>query len=240
MDNEEEFNLDSYGIQDFNVDELPTSSFNLVLGKRRSGKTVIVEYLIKQMIERKMLDIVLLFSPTDSGFDMIDRGSRFKTIEPLHQLLSNMKLINEYNKGQKKKDTIKIKVCCIIDDFAVELKSKKMNILETLAVNGRHSAYDPLSLHFMILCQSLTKVPRVVRLNTDNIFLNSIASCTELNMVLDENMYLIDGSLRGKRNGRQLYNHLVMSEDYQFIVVENHRQNIKEYKDYIKKYKAIL
>ncbi len=106
----EDFNLDDYNIEDFDVDDVPNSSVIICLGKRRSGKTVIVEYLVKQMIEKKMLDIVLLFSPTDSGFDFIDKNSRFKTIEPIHKLVNNMKLINEYNKTKKKKDLIKIRV----------------------------------------------------------------------------------------------------------------------------------
>ena len=38
-------------IKNFDVEELPNSSFNIFLGKRRSGKSVLCEYLIKQMID---------------------------------------------------------------------------------------------------------------------------------------------------------------------------------------------
>ena len=126
----------------------------------------------------------------------------------------------------------------VIDDMAIKLKSKQFNILENLAVNGRHFAYAPLSLHFCILSQSLTKIPRVVRLNSDMIFLNAIASSQEKEMVMDENFYLISSDIRGKRTGRKLYEKLVQEKDYQFIVIENYKQNIKNYKDYIKKYRA--
>lgn len=228
-----------HDIPNFSIDEMPSSSFNLFLGKRRSGKSVLCEYMIKQMIDSKLLDMVFLFSPTNAGFKIIkDPNSRFETIEPLHDILENYKKINNYNKVVDKKDKVRIRTAIIIDDMAVELKSKSMNILEDLAVRGRHYSLPPLSLHFFILCQSLTKVPRVVRLNTDTIFFNAIASMRELEMILDENMYIVSSSREGKREGRTLYENLVKEKDYQFIGVLNYKQNVKDYGDYLRTYIA--
>lgn len=233
--------MEATDIESFNVDMLPTSSFNLVCAKRRSGKSVIVEYMIKEMVKAKMLDLVFLFSPTDAGFDIIDKGSRYKSIDMLMNIIDNYRGLNEYNKTKKRKtDKIVLRTAIIIDDFAVELKSKNFNILETLAVLGRHLSYSPLSLHFFILSQSLTKIPRVVRLNSDIIMFNAIASAVELDLLLMENFYLIDGSRDGRKQGRKLYNDLVVQEDYLFVVVDNSKQNVKAYKDYIYKYKAII
>ena len=223
----------------FSIDEMPSSSFNLFLGKRRSGKSVLCEYMIKQMIDAKLIDMVFLFSPTNAGFKIIkDPNCRFETIEPLHDILDNYKKINNYNKIVNKGDKVRIRTAIIIDDMAVELKSKSMNVLEDLAVRGRHYSYDPLSLHFFILCQSLTKVPRVCRLNCDCIFFNAIASMRELEMILDENMYVISSSREGKREGRTLYEELVKEKDYQFIGVLNYKQNCKCYADYLRRYVA--
>lgn len=223
----------------FNVEDLPSSSFNIFLGKRRSGKSVLCEYMIQEMIDNKMLDMVFLFSKTDAGFKIIgDKNNRFDNIEPLHDLIDNYRKINEYNKVVSKRKKIVIRTAVIIDDFSIELKSKTMNILEDLAVRGRHLSYDPLSLHFFILCQSLTKVPRVVRLNSDTIFLNAIASMIELSMILDENFFILSSSREGKREGRQLYEDLVKKEDFNFIGILNYKQNIKEYADYLRTYKA--
>jgi hypothetical protein len=227
-------------IKKFDVSELPNSSFNLFLGKRRSGKSVLCEYMINEMIKNKMLDLVFLFSKTDAGFDMIDKTCRFSDIEILHKIIGNMRHINEYNKDAKKSKQIKMRTMIVVDDMAVDLKKKSFNILEELAVNGRHLAYVPCSLHFCILSQSLTKIPRVVRLNSDIMFFNNISSSVELNLLLDENFYLIDGSISGKREGRKLYNNLVTSEDFVFVVIENHKQNVKEYVDYVKTYRAII
>jgi len=195
--------------------------------------------MIQEMIDNKMLDMVFLFSKTDAGFKIIgDKNNRFDNIEPLHDLIDNYRKINEYNKVVSKRKKIVIRTAVIIDDMAVDLKSKSFNILESLAVNGRHISYDPLSLHFFILCQSLTKIPRVVRLNCDCIFFNAIASMMELNMILDENFYIISSSREGKKEGRQLYEDLVKKEDFNFIGVMNYKQNCCCYADYLRTYKA--
>jgi len=226
-------------IPQFNIDELPESSYNLFLGKRRSGKSVLCEYMIQEMIDAKLIDMVFLFSKTNAGFKLIkDKECRFDSIDKLHDLLENYKMINNYNKVVGKRDQVKIRTAIIIDDFSVEMKNKSMNILEDLAVRGRHISYSPLCLHFFILCQSLTKVPRTCRLNCDTIFFNAIASMRELEMILDENMYCISTSREGKREGRTLYENLVKEKDYQFIGILNYKQNIKEYSCYIRTYTA--
>lgn len=227
-------------IQDFNVNDIPSSSFNLFLGKRRSGKSVLCEYMLSQMIENKMLDQIFLFSPTSAGFNIIpDNESRFKTIEPLFDIIENYKKMNEYNKiVEKKSDKIKLRTAIILDDFAINLKSKGFNILETLAVLGRHYSYEPLCLHFFILSQSLTKVPRVVRLNLDMLFFNAIASMKELELILDESFYVISSSRDAKREGRALYEDLIKGKDFQFITILNYKQNCRCYGDYIKTYVA--
>ena len=49
----------------------------------------------------------------------------------------------------------------------------------------------------------------------------------------------LDGSLAGRRQGRELYNQLATSDDYIFIVIENFREGkVKQYSDYIKTTKA--
>lgn len=226
-------------IKEFNIEDIPDSSYNIFLGKRRSGKSVLCEYMIKQMIDAKLLDMVFLFSKTDAGFKIIkDKECRFENIDKLHDLLENYKMINNYNKIVGKRDKIKIRTAIIIDDMSIELKSKSMNVLEDLAVRGRHLSYSPLSLHFFILCQSLTKIPRVCRLNCDMIFFNAIASMRELEMILDENMYIVSTSREGKREGRTLYEDLVKEKDFQFICILNYKQNIKTYNDYLRTYTA--
>lgn len=227
-------------IEKFKMDDIPTSSFNLVLGKRRSGKSYLVEDLIQKMVKEKMLDAVFLFSGTDAGFEFVEPDFRFigDDMEPLNQLVENMKWLNEYNKVAPKKSKIRIRVAVILDDHAVRLKSKEFNILEELSVNGRHCAYEPMALHVFTLCQSLTKIPRVVRLNSDLIIFNSIASLREKECIMDENLYLIESSLEGKRRARKLYDDVMVKEPFIFMVVLNCKQNVVKYSDYIRTYVA--
>jgi hypothetical protein len=225
-------------IKHLNIEEIPNSSFNIVLGKRRSGKSYMVEDIAKKMVDSGDIQCVFLFSGTGAGFDFIDRESRFTDAEPLNNIVNNYKRINDYNKVAPKRDQIKARSLVIIDDMAPALKSKQFNILEELAVNGRHFAYQPCCLHFMILCQSLTKIPRVVRLNADNIFMNSIASSAERDMIMDENMYQLASDAKGKREAKQLYHDIVSSAPFVFLCIECHRQNVTKYADYLKKYVA--
>jgi hypothetical protein len=232
-------NMQHTDIQKFDINDLPNSSFNLVLGKRRSGKSYMVESLIKRLVSAGKIHQVFLFSGTDAGFDFIGRENRFRDPQVLNNIVANYTRINDYNKIAPKRDQISARSCVIIDDLAPALKSREYNILETIAVNGRHIAYEPCCLHFFVLCQSLTKIPRVVRLNADCIWLNSIASSAERDMVMDENMYQLASDAAGKRAAKQLYHDVVASEPFVFLCIESHRQNVTEYSDYLKKYKAL-
>ena len=78
----------------------------------------------------------------------------------------------------------------------------------------------------------------MVRMNCDMIFFNAIASMRERENMFDENMYMVDSSVKGKCQARALYDKLVCGEDFCFICCLNHSQNVKEYKDYLRTYVA--
>jgi len=224
----------------FNIEDLPNSSFNILLAKRRSGKSYLTEYIIEEMKKNNQLDCCFLFSGTGAGFERIcDENCRFNDIEMLDTILKNYQTMNNYNKIQEKqKLKFRIRTAIILDDLAIDLKSKRFNIIERLAVNGRHLAYSPLSLHFFILSQSLTKIPRVVRLNCDCMILNQVSSSNELKLVADENLYITSHDLESKRLAMRYYESIV-NEPYSFCVVELFRNNIANLGDYLKKIKAI-
>jgi len=223
----------------FNINDLPNSSFNILLAKRRSGKSYLTEYMIEEMKRNNMIDCCFLFSGTGAGFERVcPPHCRFDNIDELDIILENYKTMNEYNKIQpKEKLKFRIRTAIILDDLAIDLKSKKFNIIERLAVNGRHYAYGPLSLHFFVLSQSLTKIPRVVRLNCDCMIMNQVSSSNELKLVADENLYITSHDLESKRDAMRYYEDIVM-EPYCFCVIELFRNNIKNLPDYIKKIKA--
>jgi len=225
-------------IERLKPETIPNSSFSVVLAKRRGGKSTLVSDLVNKLYDKDKLDCVILFSGTDADFPMIDKQYRFNDIEKLSEIVDRYKIMNEYNKIADPPNKFKIRTMIILDDLLLKLKSKDFKIIQDLAVNGRHSAYKPLCLHIVVLAQNLTSIPRLVRNNTDMIFFNNISSMKELELILDENLYLLDSSREGKKDARKLYNDLITSEDFLFIVIENYKQNVKKYKDYIKKYVA--
>ena len=225
-------------IKYFKPIDMVNSSYSIILGSRRSGKSYLTEDLIKKLHKKNKLDCAILFSATNAGFECICPECRFNDIEKLHEIIDNYKVLNEYNKIVNPENKFRLKTMIILDDLVLQLKGKDFKIIEELAVLGRHHSYAPLSLHIVILAQNLTSIPRIVRNNSDYIFFNNISSERERQIVFDENLYNIDGSITGKRNARDLYNTLVKSKDYLFVVIENHRQNIKEYADYLKIYVA--
>tara|TARA_R100001086_G_scaffold221746_1_gene139081 strand:+ start:108 stop:770 length:663 start_codon:yes stop_codon:yes gene_type:complete len=217
-------------IKEYNLEDLPTSSFNIVIAKRRGGKSYLVSYIIDELRKQNKVDMVFLFSPTDAGFNQIHKDFRFSTIDVLENIVENFRLMNEYNKVVNKPKQIKLRAVIILDDLAVDLK--KMDILDRMATNGRHYAYEPLSLSFFILSQSLMKLSRTTRLNTDTIIHNLIASTKELQHILDENYYL------DQKEGKQIYYDTLKDNDFGFILIANYKQNIKNFSDYIFSIKA--
>jgi len=229
-------------IDSLDITELPRSWIGLACCRRRGGKTTITEYLIKELYNVQRVNFCFLFSKTDAGFDFIPREDRFKDLEMLTTIVENYKMMNQYNDCCPKSKQIKLNSIIIIDDFAQDLKDKCNKIIVDLAVNGRHIAKfgENFSLSIMILSQALTCYPRVVRLNSDFIMFNALSSIVETEMILAENFYILGSSRKDKQKGRELYHKLVGYQDFGFVCIQNWKQNIKEYNDYIKVYKAII
>lgn len=223
-------------ITSLTVKDLVPSGFYIVCSKRRAGKTVLVASLIREMIKAKMVNILFLFSPTDSGFEMIPKENRFKTMEKLDLILKNFEYFNEFNKLQTNKNGyVSIKCTIVIDDMAVELK--KHHILEKIAMNGRHLAkYGDMDLTFFILSQSLTKISRTCRLQADIMFIAQQSSLKEKMMIFDEYLYLLSSNMEEKRYANKLYDALMVKEPFIFLAILNYKQNVTKYSDYLKYY----
>ena len=231
---------DFESIQPLDIGGICSSSFNIFLGRRRSGKSVLCEYIVKQMYEKGLIDGVVLFSKTNAGFEFIESEMRFTEIDKLHEIMNKYKAMNEFNRVAGKRDQFKLRTVVIIDDMAADLKSKGFDMLPELATNGRHLSRPPLALHFMVLSQSLTAIPRIVRLNADQIFFNALASAREVELVCDECMYLCATTIEERKRARELYKDIVSSEPFVFICVEVYRQNVKTFADYLKKVVAVI
>ncbi len=226
-------------IQYFNPKDFVGSHFSIVCAKRRGGKSTIIGDLINKQFENESIDCAILFTGTDADFPMIDKKFRFGAdqIDKLDEIVERYEVMNEFNKIADPPNRFTVKTVVILDDLALQLKSKDFaEKLSNLSVRGRHYSYKPLSLSFFIITQKICCLPTVCRCNADYIIFNNISSMTELDTVMNENFFLLSSSREGKKKARNLYNGLVTSEPFLFIVCENFRSNIREYKDYIKKY----
>ena len=228
-------------IEKFEPKDLVNSHFSICVAKRRSGKSVLVEDFIKKQFDSDALDVAILFTGTGAGFPMIKKQHRFNAdqIDKLDDIVNNYQVMNDFNKISDQKDKFKIRTLVVLDDLALQYKSKIFSEkLCDIAVRGRHYSYKPLSLSFIVITQKICMIPCVCRTNADYIMFNNIASMRELEVVLDENFFLLDSSRDGKKKARNIYNELVTSQEYLFIICENYRSNIKSYRDYVKSYVA--
>jgi hypothetical protein len=60
--------LQEEDISYFNPKDLVNSHFSIIVARRRSGKSVLVEDLINKQFESGKLDSVILFTGTGAGF----------------------------------------------------------------------------------------------------------------------------------------------------------------------------
>lgn len=234
--------------ESFNYTTMPKSFFLVCLGQRRSGKSYAINFLLQKLAKDKdrKPDAIFLISRTLNtdvpAFEGIPPAFRFPNMDVLENyIIPKQQEVRDFNRKNKHKkffQPIKSNVIVVIDDFAVD-NMLKSRTLEELAKNGRHYSGQHGSLSVIILSQSLTAIGRQIRLNLDYLMFNSLSSYHEANMIMDENgFFSLDTTRKGKERGRALYHDLVSMKDFRFIVIENYKQNKKDYPDYIKFYDA--
>ena len=83
-------------IIDFDINDLPNSSMNLVISKRRSGKSYLVEHIIEDMKRKNLIDVCILFSGTNAGFERVcsDPECRFTSLDKLVGIVENYRKSN--------------------------------------------------------------------------------------------------------------------------------------------------
>ena len=166
-------------IKNFKPSDFVGSFVALVAAKRRGGKSTIIGEFINKLFEEDKLDIAILFSGTGADFDMIKKPFRYgeDEIDKLDDIIDNYSVMNEYNKIADPPNRFKLKTVVILDDLALQYKSKEFaEKLSNLSVRGRHYSYKPLSLSFFIITQKICCLPTVCRCNADYIMFNNISS----------------------------------------------------------------
>ena len=229
-------------ITGFDPHSLPNNFMALLVASRRSGKSVLTEYLLKELQKQKRFTHVFLVSPSDAGFKPdIPKKYRSKDVKAIRWIMNKQIEVADYNRKQEKAKTrVKQRICIVCDDAGHLDELHKNQDLKELAMVGRHIGHptsdpqDGNGISVFVLTQSLTAVSPKVRRNMDIVFINNIASAKELDTCCDEAGFYSNAGARNKHEARDMFHELVRGEPYRFLAIENHIANKNHIADYVR------
>jgi hypothetical protein len=211
-------------------------SLTLCIGRSGSGKSnVIANMLTKKEFMKDFFDEIYLFSPTAKSDDLVEhlKLKDENIIENLNEeAVNKLNEIVDTNTEKIKNDGISktsknSKILIICDDCISERVFIKSNILSRLATAGRHALISTI-----ICSQSYTKVPRVIRLQSQGLIIFP-SSNDEIELLCED---LCPAGM-SKKNFLELIK-FATDERYSFLFVNHHSKNPKE--KFRKKFSEII
>jgi hypothetical protein len=234
------------GVQRFEAFEpssLPPSAVVLCVAARRSGKSVLINWILQKLQNEKRFTHVFLISASGASFKGIPKRFRGKSLAGLNWIVEKTKEIGKHNKKLKKQSEMHHNRVAVVCDDCGHLAGgqlHKSEILKEIAMIGRHYSYptgDALktnSFSLFLLTQSLTSVSPAFRRNVDVTLINNIASANELNACLEESGFYNFCHLERRRDARAMFQELIRQKPYRFIAIENWRQPKTDIHEYFK------
>ena len=225
--------------------DIPQDAFISVIAPRRSGKSTLVESLIHEYRKKHKVDAVFLFSKTDAGFYQIPKQYRFRTLEPLNEIIDLQIKVKRFNQKQRKEsDKISSKVIVILDDMIDgNGEMRKNKLLTKLSSMGRHIGYKKEhndmknnGIMVILISQIFTGLNPTMRRNCDYVFFTKIPSRIERKAIVEEYLTLKTGRF-GLREAYNVYD-AVNKNDYQFLCICANKSNKYNYCDYVSTYIA--
>ena len=225
--------------------DIPQDAFISVIAPRRSGKSTLVESLIHEYRKKHKVDAVFLFSKTDAGFYQIPKQYRFRTLEPLNEIIDLQIKVKRFNQKQRKEsDKISSKVIVILDDMIDgNGEMRKNKLLTKLSSMGRHIGYKKEhndmknnGIMVILISQIFTGLNPTMRRNCDYVFFTKIPSRIERKAIVEEYLTLKTGRF-GLREAYNVYD-AVNKNDYQFLCICANKSNKYKYCDYVSTYIA--
>jgi len=238
---QEEYNRPQ--LMDFNKDLPNHSPFILVCGKRGSGKSVWTEWLLQHYHSQKRFWRTILisgsheFQKIEDHFPMVQKGYRYNR-EEMNDVLQNVMQIQK-NIAKTNRDKLKPILIVLDDCMSLEPNGKKFknnNILEDLAIRGRH-----LKISVVILLQSCVGgASKTIRQNADAIISWPTASMQELKFYIDSFSYFGEEvNVTTRKKGYKFFNNIWQNEPYTAVAMMPHKiGSSKRMQDFVKITKA--
>lgn len=166
----------------FDTYEVPFSA--VFIAKRRSGKSILAEYIVNKLLDHDKIDIVYIFSKTCIfPHNWASINPKYKVCELDFNLIYKImefqrdQIINKNKKNNKNKNKKIEQVCFVFDDIldSREDGQKGLNnlvkLLEDLFTTGRH-----INISVMVLHQYIKHViTPSIRGNIDYMYISSNA-----------------------------------------------------------------
>ena len=186
------------------------NKINIFVGKRNSGKSILMKYMIKRNMTsfRK----IYLVSPSKKincfYRDIVKKECIYDEYNEkwMELLISSM---TKKNEGLTQKDKKFSNILLVLDDLASDANFHNSKSLQILCARGRH-----LGITLYISLQHLNSCPPLVRSNTDYVFCGKL-SRTSLEL-------LIENYMSGEVDRKEFINIYNKSTvNYNFLIIYN-------------------
>ena len=228
-------------IQEFDFKSIPQYFLILLQGKRRSGKSKILDHILNEISEQHKFDDVFLFSGT-AGVQ--DEYWKFVPKENIHDTIDNefinnlyedrVKILEKYRKNSHNWD-YPPNALIIFDDLLTDSKGK--SIFYSRAVNKLFFAGRHAGISVCVITQHFKAVGTILRANLDLfVYFRTLKKDDRLSICNEYLCYNDDKELAKK--GSDLMSEIT-ADQYQAMILNNKEsQFANKFSDYVFKYKA--
>lgn len=223
--------IDISGIKEYNFKDIPEHFTMLLIGKRRSGKSILCNHVLHDVGDR--FDYVYLFSKTahlnlDPPYPTIRKENMRSGFDDklLGSVIESQKKMLEYNKMLPESMRKITKICFVMDDIITDDQIRKSKYLEDIFVLGRH-----LYISLILIMQTSNRRSSVNSSKFQNVDLVCSFGCSNFQTLdnLSRDFY----SMLGHKVGRQLMQTIVNEKPFQTSIAANYIQNTKSYEDFV-------
>lgn len=215
---------------------LPDDFFIIFYGIRRSGKTVMLRYMLSELADRLENHKVYLFSSTaeisPEQYDFVPEKAKFPNISELEfdlgEIVNKQKgAIKLFHEGKEAEPE---PILILLDDCVSENVVRHSPSLNALAVSGRH-----IKISVIILSQVVSgsgSVPPIIRTQADAIFIVANPRSEVERKLVAEQYLTAENSYGGKQKALSVLG-AATSDQYRALVITTTDSSARRHVDYL-------